>query len=191
MTKEKFTIEVTNNSEDVMRSYMGSIKNENGNILSQVVMYWDEEAGEDEDSDEIPYFEYTVSKNTYRANKEFFDKFAKDMGFEIEIADWEEDDNDWGGVMIQGELDVSPIKKTVRKLTGDFLKTLKDNGVTPFADEINGWIDSSKTEAGVNKSPVNESFRSRENLNRLKTRAQSTKGYIDDDITLVDLVSRD
>ena len=191
MTKEKFTIEVTNNSEDVMRSYMGSIKNENGNILSQVVMYWDEEAGEDEDSDEIPYFEYTVSKNIYRANKEFFDKFAKDMGFEIEIADWEEDDDDWGGVMIQGELDVSPIKKTVRKLTGDFLKTLKDNGVTPFADEINGWIDSSKTEAGVNKSPVNESFRSRENLNRSKTRAQSTKEYIDDDITLVDLVSRD
>lgn len=138
MPKEKFTIEVTNNSEDVMRSYMGSIKNENGNILSQVVMYWDEEAGEDEDSDEIPYFEYTVSKNIYRANKEFFDKFAKDMGFEIEIADWEEDDDDWGGVMIQGELDVSPIKKTVRKLTGDFLKTLKDNGVTPFADEING-----------------------------------------------------
>ena len=138
MPKEKFTIEVTNNSEDVMRSYMGSIKNENGNILSQVVMYWDEEAGEDEDSDEITYFEYTVSKNIYRANKEFFDKFAKDMGFEIEIADWEEDDDDWGGVMIQGELDVSPIKKTVRKLTGDFLKTLKDNGVTPFADEING-----------------------------------------------------
>ena len=191
MPKEKFTIEVTNNSEDVMRSYMGSIKNENGNILSQVVMYWDEEAGEDEDSDEIPYFEYTVSKNIYRANKEFFDKFAKDMGFEIEIADWEEDDDDWGGVMIQGELDVSPIKKTVRKLTGDFLKTLKDNGVTPFADEINGWVDSSKTKSGVNKSPVNESFRSRENLNRLKTRAQSTKEYMDDDITLVDLVSGD
>ena len=144
MAEERFTIEVIDDSEDTMRNYMGYIEDENGDVLSEVGMYWDELLGEDEDfneddedSDELPYFEYTVSKNIYKANKEFFDQFAKDKGFVVKIDDYEDDEDDWNGVRIQGHLDVSPTMRTVKKLTSEFLKTLKDNGVTPFAGEIN------------------------------------------------------
>lgn len=333
MAEERFTIEVIDDSEDVMRNYLGYIEDENGDVLSEVGMYWDELSGEDEDYDEdddedsgeLPFFEYTVSKNIYRANKEFFDKFAKDKGFKVKIDDYEDDEDDWNGVRIQGHLDVSPTMRTVKKLTSEFLKTLKANGVSPFADGINEGIDPSKirsvsggkredadlnkeaikiddvremgdeeggrnfltpiktlngqplvnvslyeeegepcllmefndtwggvkfykanknffdkyfknlglkliekkeesylvyfafearevsknackkyasdlasamSKAGVTKSPVSESFRSRESklresLNRSKPKAQSTKKYMDDDISLVDLVSRD
>ena len=146
MKKERFTIEVIDDSEDTMRNYLGYVKDENGDVLSEVGMYWDELLGEDEDfdeddedSDELPFFEYTVSKNIYRANKEFFDKFAKDKGFVVKI-DNDEDEDYWNGVRIQGHLDVSPTMRTVKKLTNEFLKTLKDNGVTPFADHLNGEL---------------------------------------------------
>lgn len=143
MAEEKFTIEVYDDSEDVMRNYIGDIKDKNGKVVASVEMYWDELSGEDEDFDEededsgeLPYFGYEVNKIIYNANKEFFDQFAKDKGFEIEV-DEEEDDDYCGGVQIEGELDVSPTMRTVKRLTKEFLQALKDGGVSPFAGDIN------------------------------------------------------
>ena len=137
MAKEKFTIEMLDDSEDVMRNYIGYIKDEDDEVIVSVNMYWDELSGEDEDFDDedenaggLPLFDYELASSIYENNKEFFNKFAKDSGLEFKG----EDDEDL--VIFSGHLDVSPTMRTVKKLTNKLLKAIEEVGINQFDDEI-------------------------------------------------------
>ena len=202
MAKEKFTIEVIDDSEDTMRNYLGYIKDEDDEVIVSVNMYWDELSGEDEDFDEddedsgeLPHFDYEIASNIYENNKEFFDKFAEDKGLELEGFDDDE------LVIFSGELDVSPTMRTVKILTKELLKIIEEVGINQFDDDsdeddeeyIDEWVKSrDRLKKNLKNSSVSDCKKGlRENLNRPKPKAQSTKKYMDDDTSLVDLVSGD
>lgn len=147
-----FTTEFLDDSEDVMRNYIGYVKNgddkNEDHFLTSVNMYWDELNGTDDDEDfddedfdeededeeyndfdELPYFEYEFydgynSSGTafYNANKSFFDKFFAEKGFKLTM-------NDEDKIRFSKKLDVSPTMRTVKKLTKEYIDAMKKAGV--------------------------------------------------------------
>lgn len=104
----------------------------------------------------------------YKANKNFFDKYFKSLGLKL-IEDKEESH------VVYFLYEVKEVSK---------------NACKKYATDLG----SAMSNAGVTKSPVEESYRRnglKESLNKSRTKYNSTKKYMDDDISLVDLVSKD
>ena len=131
MAEEKFTIEIVDDSKDVIRNYMGYIKDENDNAVVSINMYCDEleEGNEDFDEDSeddesgpfVTFYFYKESSELYKLNKEFFDQYFENIG-----ADLIEEESDEETLVFGYSVNVSPTVESFRTITKELITAMKE-----------------------------------------------------------------
>ena len=134
MTEEKFTIEMVDDSKDVIRNYMGYIKDENGKAVVSINMYYDELEGGNEDFNEddedfeddesgpfVTFYFYEESSELYKLNKEFFDQYFENIG-----ADLIEEESDEKNLVFGYSVNVSPTIESLKTITKELTTAMKE-----------------------------------------------------------------